>query len=45
MIYHEYVGHDVTLLCNVINYAELQWQLTNNTVLISNNKYQYKVRA
>ena len=44
MIYYEYVGHDVTLFCNVINHVELQWQLTDNTVLISNTKYQYQVR-
>ena len=44
VIYHEYVGHDVTLICNVINHVELQWQLTDNTVISSNSKYQYQVR-
>ena len=44
VVYHEYAGHDVTLICNVINYAELQWQLTDNTVISSNSKYQYQVR-
>ena len=45
MIYYEYTGDNVTLICNVINYVELHWQLKDNTVLTSNSKYQYQVKA
>ena len=43
VIYHKYVGNNVTMICNVINYIEFHWQLSDNAVPILGTKYQYLV--
>ena len=43
IIYQKNVGDNVTLVCDIQDYVQFQWQFSDKTVIPSNNgKYQYQ---